>query len=185
MHEGRNEGGMEYRNDDMATAAADAGGVCPTRTRRSAAGERRVRVWSYRVGSVLAEGACWYCAVPLVFSDPWHVEHVVPQRQGGSDALENLRVSCPGCNMRKGGRTPDGYRNGVLRRWDKSLLAALRTLTEMGWYAVDLNHEDVASWDPREIRALAEQLRELRAYVHQEPRLLRFAYELPWAEDAR
>lgn len=171
-------------SETEAHGAADAMEVRPARKWR-AAGERRVRVWSHRVGSVLEEGACWYCAMPLVFTDPWHVEHVVPQIQGGSGALENLRVSCAGCNIRKGGRTPDEYRDGMQRRWDKSLLAALRTLEEIRCFAADLNLEDVGAWEPREVGAVADQLRELLEYVRQEPRLLRFAYELPWAEGAR
>lgn len=35
----------------------------------------------------------------------FHVDHVVPQSQGGETTLENLALACPGCNLRKADRT--------------------------------------------------------------------------------
>jgi hypothetical protein len=34
----------------------------------------------------------------------FHVEHIIPQCQGGRSDLENLALACPGCNLHKAGR---------------------------------------------------------------------------------
>jgi 5-methylcytosine-specific restriction endonuclease McrA len=40
-----------------------------------------------------------------------HIEHIVPRKHGGGDALDNLAAACSECNLRKGsnltGRDPD------------------------------------------------------------------------------
>ena len=46
-----------------------------------------------------ARGCCEYCHSPEVFSPtPFSVEHVVPLSRGGDDRIENLALSCQGCN---------------------------------------------------------------------------------------
>ncbi len=35
----------------------------------------------------------------------FHIEHVLPQCQGGRSDLGNIALACPGCNLRKGSRT--------------------------------------------------------------------------------
>ena len=35
----------------------------------------------------------------------FHVEHVVPQSEGGADSLDNLCLACPSCNLHKSNRT--------------------------------------------------------------------------------
>ncbi len=45
---------------------------------------------------------CEYCHAPEnVFNFPFEVEHVFPQVRGGSDALDNLALSCHACNLFK------------------------------------------------------------------------------------
>lgn len=45
---------------------------------------------------------CEYCRSQLRFSpDPFSVEHIVPRIAGGSDDMNNLALSCQGCNNRK------------------------------------------------------------------------------------
>jgi hypothetical protein len=34
----------------------------------------------------------------------FHIEHIVPQSAGGSDAADNLAPSCPSCNLGKSNR---------------------------------------------------------------------------------
>ncbi len=55
---------------------------------------------------------CRYCGCPVDFAarrgpKSGTYDHVVPVVQGGGDGIENLVVSCQGCNLKKGGRTPD------------------------------------------------------------------------------
>lgn len=48
---------------------------------------------------------CQYCGKRPSQRD-LNVDHVVPRSRGGQDSWENLVVSCRGCNLRKGRRTP-------------------------------------------------------------------------------
>jgi hypothetical protein len=49
-----------------------------------------------------ARGCCEYCLSQERFSpDPFSVEHVIPRSAGGGDDLDNLALSCQGCNNRK------------------------------------------------------------------------------------
>ncbi len=48
-------------------------------------------------------GICRYCGNPT--TDKAHLDHVVPYSLGGKTNDDNLVVSCPKCNLKKGGRT--------------------------------------------------------------------------------
>jgi HNH endonuclease len=49
-----------------------------------------------------AKSRCEYCLSPLEFSsDDFAVEHIVPKSLLGSDDVDNLALSCQGCNNRK------------------------------------------------------------------------------------
>ena len=49
-----------------------------------------------------ANRRCEYCHAPEeVFNFAFEVEHLLPQSRGGSDDLENLALSCHGCNRFK------------------------------------------------------------------------------------
>ena len=55
---------------------------------------------------VRAKACCEYCRTPLPFTpDPVVIDHIQPVSQGGSDLLENLAVSCWGCNGHKSAGT--------------------------------------------------------------------------------
>jgi hypothetical protein len=53
-----------------------------------------------------AGGACEDCRlVQAATGITFHIEHIVPRSKGGRTVLNNLALSCPGCNLSKAGRT--------------------------------------------------------------------------------
>jgi 5-methylcytosine-specific restriction endonuclease McrA len=53
-----------------------------------------------------AGGACEYCRLlEWATGVTFHVEHILPRSQGGQTAMDNLALSCPGCNLAKGEKT--------------------------------------------------------------------------------
>ena len=53
-----------------------------------------------------ANNRCEYCQTPENISpSAFHVEHIVPESQGGPTVLENLAWSCGGCNDHKYNKT--------------------------------------------------------------------------------
>jgi hypothetical protein len=50
-----------------------------------------------------AKGRCEYCRAPEdAFNTAFEVEHITPKKRSGSNAMENLALSCPPCNSYKG-----------------------------------------------------------------------------------
>ena len=52
---------------------------------------------------------CGVCTAPI--HNPWdgtsfHVDHIIPASKGGKDDLENLRIICRTCNLRKHNKLP-------------------------------------------------------------------------------
>lgn len=46
-----------------------------------------------------ANGCCEYCRCLAAFSNqPFSIEHILPKIKGGSNDLNNLALSCSGCN---------------------------------------------------------------------------------------
>jgi hypothetical protein len=58
------------------------------------------------------DGECWYCGKDLTGLS-WHVEHMTPHCRGGSDNYANLVPSCARCNIAKGRRTVDEYKDAL------------------------------------------------------------------------
>jgi HNH endonuclease len=53
-----------------------------------------------------AGGCCEYCSSQARFAtQSFSVEHILPRALGGTDELENLALSCQGCNNHKFTRT--------------------------------------------------------------------------------
>lgn len=50
------------------------------------------------------EKICIWCHCEC--SSNFHVDHIVPLSRGGHHKLNNLAISCPTCNMRKGAKLP-------------------------------------------------------------------------------
>lgn len=60
-----------------------------------------------------AAGVCEYCRlVESACGVTFHIEHIVPRCKGGDTILNNLALSCPGCNLSKAGRTTGSDRMG-------------------------------------------------------------------------
>jgi 5-methylcytosine-specific restriction endonuclease McrA len=65
----------------------------------------RVSRWLRRRVGERARWRCEYCLSPAAFStQPFAVDHILPQSRGGPTTLQNLALSC-GCNGHKGDRT--------------------------------------------------------------------------------
>ncbi len=52
------------------------------------------------------QNRCQYCGRRYPTSE-LSLDHVVPRSQGGTNSWENIVCACVGCNVRKGGRTPE------------------------------------------------------------------------------
>ena len=63
---------------------------------------QRVRAESRRRVFERARRCCEYCRSPEQYSpDPFAVEHIIPVIKGGTATLDNLALSCQGCNGHK------------------------------------------------------------------------------------
>lgn len=49
------------------------------------------------------KGLCWHCFCEL--NGVYHVDHLIPLAQGGSNAPDNIVCSCAPCNLSKGDKT--------------------------------------------------------------------------------
>ncbi len=58
---------------------------------------------------------CQYCGRRPGVRD-LNLDHVIPRSRGGRESWENLVVSCRGCNLKKGRRTPDEAGMALLQR---------------------------------------------------------------------
>lgn len=52
-------------------------------------------------------GKCAWCGCDV--SNKYHVDHVIPLSRGGSDAKENLVISCKTCNLKKYTKIPEEF----------------------------------------------------------------------------
>lgn len=51
---------------------------------------------------------CVYCDLDLVNNEV-HMDHVIPESQGGTTTFDNLQVTCRKCNLEKGILTEDQF----------------------------------------------------------------------------
>lgn len=57
-------------------------------------------------------GLCWWCGAQL--HDIYHVDHIIPLVAGGSNDARNICISCPHCNLSKGGKMPWEFNGRLL-----------------------------------------------------------------------
>ncbi len=60
--------------------------------------KKRIKLWSNYKN-------CFYCKRVLTFEEST-IDHYIPKSKGGSNALENLRISCRECNLSKADQMP-------------------------------------------------------------------------------
>ncbi|MBI2059352.1 MAG: HNH endonuclease [Nitrospirae bacterium] len=61
------------------------------------------------------ENSCQYCGEKLPKSE-LTLDHIVPRSKGGRTTWENVVCCCIPCNLRKGGRTPQGAHMRLMRK---------------------------------------------------------------------
>lgn len=57
-------------------------------------------------------GRCAYCGREIAYKD-MQVDHFIPQRNGGTDDIENLMPSCRTCNHYKRAESLESFRNMI------------------------------------------------------------------------
>ena len=67
---------------------------------------------------------CVYCDVDLTNSEV-HLDHVIPESQGGETTFHNLQVTCRKCNLEKGILSESEFTNKLRTR-------ALNILARLG-----------------------------------------------------
>ena len=64
--------------------------------------ERRVTAEQRRLVIARSKGCCEYCYSQVEFAtQSFAIEHITPRHKGGETTLENLALSCQGCNNHK------------------------------------------------------------------------------------
>lgn len=58
---------------------------------------------------------CVYCGVDLIHAEV-HLDHVIPESQGGATSYSNLQVTCRKCNLEKGVLTESEFENKLRDR---------------------------------------------------------------------
>ncbi len=80
---------------------------------------------------------CQYCGRKLARNE-LNLDHVLPRSHGGKTSWENVVCSCVPCNLKKGGRTPDGANMKLLKkpvrpRWTPFFRGAAKRVTYREW----------------------------------------------------
>jgi len=96
------------------------------------------------------DNTCQYCGRRHRRAE-LNLDHVVPRSRGGSTNWENVVCSCIGCNLRKGGRTPEEagmrlLRSPVRPRWTPTFRNAARRAFYREWRPF-LTLADAAYWN--------------------------------------
>ena len=56
------------------------------------------------------EGKCFYCEIGL--NNKFHIDHYIPISKGGDNFIQNIRLACADCNLRKSNKLP----NAIIER---------------------------------------------------------------------
>ena len=57
-------------------------------------------------------GHCAYCGKEIAYKD-MQIDHMIPQRNGGTDDIENLMPSCRTCNHYKRAESLENFRKAI------------------------------------------------------------------------
>ena len=100
------EVGREWRRKNPGKARAIVS-ARRARLRGAAVGDRKAYAafvdWARAAKSV----PCYWCRKPTKpGKDSRHIDHITPLAKGGADAVGNLCVSCPNCNLTKNAKQP-------------------------------------------------------------------------------
>lgn len=52
---------------------------------------------------------CQYCGKGKLYKRQLHIDHIIPESQGGKYVVDNLIVACSRCNMQKGAKSQAKY----------------------------------------------------------------------------
>lgn len=105
-----------------------------------------------------AANRCEYCLLPQsAYEATFHVDHILPRQHQADDDLQNLALSCPKCNRKKGPNLSavDPETRTVVRlfnprtdkwtdhfRWNGPFLMGLTDRGRASVALLDVNHED-------------------------------------------
>lgn len=73
--------------------------------------QRTIKKWADRMRAK-KQVLCYWCNT-VVKSMSVHIDHIKPLNGGGSHSMENLCISCPACNLRKGAKSVEQW-NAVI-----------------------------------------------------------------------
>lgn len=65
---------------------------------------RKAKIGNINIDKLLENKNCYWCGVDTI--DNYHIDHYVPISKGGTHSQDNLVLSCPSCNLKKGSKDP-------------------------------------------------------------------------------
>lgn len=77
--------------------------------------KRTLKTKDIRAIVAKSNGHCWYCG-DLLLAGNCHIDHMIPTHSGGTDEDDNLVGACRTCNLVKGHRDMEHFRNLMARR---------------------------------------------------------------------
>ena len=88
-------------------------------------------------------GHCAYCGKAIAIKD-MQVDHILPQRNGGTDDIDNLNPSCLLCNHYKRAAAIETFRNDLLGRLIKRLMKIYIFRVALNYGMITIN-----GWDKK------------------------------------
>lgn len=61
-----------------------------------------------RIQYIFQQGLCFWCMDEV--GDNFHKDHLRPIARGGTNHYTNLVISCPHCNLSRGGKLPKNWK---------------------------------------------------------------------------
>jgi hypothetical protein len=109
---------------------------------------------------------CLRCGVQCTWSGPTklHIDHVIPEIDGGPTTLANLQVLCRGCNLNKGADTAD-YRTAKAR----DELAQAKKLAKKRWKRHIRQCKEQEAKEKAERKAILARAALLPAHLGRQP----------------